>query len=125
MSKLLGIDHVSLLVKNADKSKHFYQSVLGLGLLPRPDLGFPGYWLDLGQGQTLHLLQVARDHLLLDKLPEHGGRDFHLALRVAEIAFFKRRLQDAGVFYNESQSGRKALFFRDPDGNAVELTQPD
>jgi glyoxylase I family protein len=33
----------------------------------------------------------------------------------------KSRLDAAGLTYSLSQSGRRALFVRDPDGNALEL----
>ncbi|WP_243755456.1 VOC family protein [Thiomicrorhabdus sp. 6S3-12] len=119
------MDHISLLVQDADKAATFYQNILGLTVLERPNLGFPGFWLDFGAGQSLHLLQVSREHVLNDRLPEHGGRDFHFALRVRELESFVDKLEQAGIAYTKSRSGRKALFFRDLDGNAIELTQVD
>jgi glyoxylase I family protein len=44
-------------------------------------------------------------------------------LRVKELAPFIERLNDHEIDYTKSKSGRQALFFRDPDGNAIELTQ--
>lgn len=123
MSAVYGMDHISLLVQDADKAVAFYQNILGLAILERPNLGFPGFWLDLGAGQSLHLLQVSREHVLNDRLPEHGGRDFHFALRVRDLACFVDKLEQQGIAYTKSRSGRKALFFRDLDGNAIELTQ--
>jgi len=115
-----GLDHVSLLVSDADRACRFYAEVLGLAVLPRPDLGFPGAWLSLGDGQALHLLELP-DPDPRDGRPEHGGRDRHFALRVRATAPFAERLADAGIAFTRSRSGRDALFFRDPDGNAVEL----
>lgn len=115
-----GLDHVSLLVSDADRASRFYVEVLGLAALPRPDLGFPGAWLSLGGGQALHLLELP-DPDPRDRRPEHGGRDRHFALRVGATASFAERLAEAGIAFTRSRSGRDALFFRDPDGNAVEL----
>ncbi|KTG16566.1 MULTISPECIES: VOC family protein [unclassified Guyparkeria] len=115
-----GIDHVSLLVGDADAACRFYAEVLGLAVLPRPDLGFPGAWLSLGGGQALHLLELP-DPDPRDGRPQHGGRDRHFALRVTATAPFAERLAEAGIAFTRSRSGRDALFFRDPDGNAVEL----
>lgn len=115
-----GIDHVSLLVSDAGEARRFYAEVLGLTELPRPDLGFPGAWLSLGGGQALHLLELP-DPDPQEGRPEHGGRDRHFALRVGATAPFAERLADAGIAFTRSRSGRDALFFRDPDGNAVEL----
>ncbi|MFO7582305.1 VOC family protein [Guyparkeria sp.] len=119
-SNVRGIDHVSLLVADAGRAERFYREVLGLASLTRPDLGFPGAWLDLGGGQALHLLELP-DPDPKDGRPAHGGRDRHFALRVADTAAFTERLEAEGIAFTRSRSGRDALFFRDPDGNAVEL----
>jgi len=52
---------------------------------------------------------------------QHGGRDRHVALAVSDLAQLIERLNQAGVAYTLSSSGRRALFCRDPDGNALEL----
>ena len=115
-----GIDHVSLLVRDAEAACRFYAEVLGLAVLPRPDLGFPGAWLSLGAGQALHLLELPNPDPSEGR-PAHGGRDRHFALRVGATAPFAERLAEADIAFTRSRSGRDALFFRDPDGNAVEL----
>ncbi|WP_024851169.1 VOC family protein [Hydrogenovibrio kuenenii] len=120
MSKCLGFDHVSILVKDADASLKFYQNLLGLDILERPNLGFPGYWLDLQQGQSIHLMELDNPNANVER-PEHGGRDYHFALRVSAIEEFKRKLESMGIAYTASRSGRKALFVRDLDENAFEL----
>jgi len=119
MAKVTGFDHVSILVKNAEISLSFYNEILGLPLLNRPDLGFPGYWLDLQNGQTLHIMQL--DNPYKGVKPKHGGRDYHFALRVDSIAEFVESLEKMNLEYSLSKSGRKALFTRDPDDNALEL----
>ncbi|MBN2606358.1 MAG: VOC family protein [Thiotrichales bacterium] len=125
MSRILGLDHVSILVKDAEASLEFYQNLLDLNVLERPNLGFPGYWLDLSEGQSLHLMQLENPNLGVER-PEHGGRDFHFALRVDDIKVFQKRLEESGVRYTASRSGRRALFVRDDDNNAFELFEvPD
>ena len=118
--ELRGLDHVSLLVGDADAARDFYARLLGLAVLPRPELGFPGAWLSLGAGQALHLLELP-DPDPSEGRPGHGGRDRHFALRVSATAPFAARLAEEGIPFTRSRSGRDALFFRDPDGNAVEL----
>ena len=118
---VLGVDHVSLLVSDTARAERFYREALGLASLPRPDLGFPGAWLSLGSGgQALHLLELP-DPDPRNGRPPHGGRDRHFALRVTSTASFAARLETMHVPFTRSMSGRDALFFRDPDGNAVEL----
>jgi catechol 2,3-dioxygenase-like lactoylglutathione lyase family enzyme len=55
--------------------------------------------------------------------PEHGGRDHHIALIVKDLAKLKARLDAAGIASTQSQSGRRALFCRDPDQNALEFIE--
>ncbi|MGM0553654.1 MAG: VOC family protein [Pseudomonadota bacterium] len=116
---VLGIDHVSLVVADPERAARFYQGILGLQPLERPELGFPGLWYALGRGQTLHLLAVANPDPV--ERGVRGGRDRHLALQMADLAGVLARLEHAGVAIERSQSGRPAAFVRDPDGNTIEL----
>ena len=117
---LLGVDHLSVLVADVAAALPFYQQVLGLVLIERPDLGFPGAWLRLSDGVDVHLLQLPNPDPVADR-PVHGGRDRHIALRVAATAPFAERLTAMGWAFTRSKSGRDAIFFRDVDGNAWEL----
>ena len=112
--------HCSLIVADTERALAFYCGLLGLEQdTSRPDLGYPGAWLRIGGGQ-IHLLELPNPDPVDDR-PAHGGRDRHLALQVNDYPALKARLDRAGVAYTTSRSGRKALFCRDPDGNALEL----
>jgi len=122
MNGSIGLHHVSLVVADTRRALAFYQDVLGLELDPgRPDLGFPGAWLRLGH-QQIHLLELRNPDPIAGR-PEHGGRDRHVALSVDDLSRFARRLQQTGIAFTMSRSGRRALFCRDPDGNAWELIE--
>lgn len=120
MAKVLGFDHVSVLVSDAEQALAFYQTLLNVPLLDRPSLGFPGYWLDLLNGQSLHLMQLPNPYAEASR-PAHGGRDAHFALRVDSINEFESILDQMNIAYTQSRSGRQAVFIRDPDQNAFEL----
>lgn len=120
MAKVIGFDHVSIIVKDAEASLAFYQNLLEVNLMERPNLGFPGYWVDLYAGQSLHIMQLENPNEGTVR-PEHGGRDYHFALRVDSIEDFVQRLDEMNKPYTLSQSGRKALFTRDLDNNSFEL----
>jgi glyoxylase I family protein len=117
---VLGIDHVSVLVSDLARSLHFYHRLLGLSLQERPNLGFDGAWLAVGQTQSIHLLCLPNPdaHRVA---PIHVGRDRHLALGVTTTEVIKQRLIAENIPFTPSQSGRDALFCRDPDGNGIEL----
>ena len=117
-----AIDHCSLIVSNTSEALEFYRVILGLELdESRPDLGYPGAWLKVGNSQ-IHLLEVPNPDSVDDR-PEHGGRDHHVALQVSVLDIIVQRLDEVGITYSMSKSGRKALFCRDSDGNAIELLE--
>jgi glyoxylase I family protein len=114
------LHHVSLIVADTETALTFYRDLLGLQVdQSRPDLDYPGAWLIVGDGQ-IHLLELPNPDPLKGR-PEHGGRDRHIALEITDFEVLKTCLQNAGVSYSLSKSGRQALFCRDPDQNAVEL----
>jgi glyoxylase I family protein len=115
--------HASLLVADLAASRDFYEAIIGLRPLPRPELGFPGAWYDLGNAQ-LHLLRLDNPDPIAGR-PAHGGRDRHIALAVSDWDGLGARLDARAIAYTLSQSGRRALFCRDPDGNTLELAPLD
>jgi glyoxylase I family protein len=150
-----ALHHVSVLVADTERALHFYRDVLGLAVeSSRPDLGYPGAWLQVGDAQ-IHLLELPNPDLVNGRptvppgvLPRqllrallyllhpcsrpgtpahpcasHGGRDRHVALTVADLEPLKAALERSGVSYTTSRSGRRALFCRDPDGNAIEFIE--
>jgi len=122
MTCITGVHHASLLVRDINISLGFYRDLLGLSLdLKRPDLGYPGAWLQAGN-QQIHLMELPNPDPLRGR-PEHGGRDRHIALLVSDVGQISKRLTEAGLPYTLSRSGRKALFCRDPDENVLEFVE--
>ena len=117
-----AVNHVSLLVSDTARALGFYHGLLGIPLdASRPDLGFPGAFLRLGEVQ-IHLLELPAA-AAQGALPAHAGRDRHLALDIADLGAAQAVLAAAGIDYTLSRSGRRALFCRDPDGNGIELVE--
>ncbi len=111
-----------MVVADTARALAFYCDVLGLRVDPtRPDLGYPGAWLDLG-AQQIHLLELPNPDPVSGR-PEHGGRDRHCAFMVRDLDGLRQRLDGARLGYTLSRSGRRALFVRDPDGNALEFIE--
>jgi len=120
---IVGIHHVTFLSSDLAKSRAFYEGVLGLQPdLNRPEMSFEGVWYDVAPHQQIHLMLLNNPEAGLQR-PEHGGRDRHVALTVSDIPQLISCLKDAGVAYTLSQSGRSALFCRDPDQNALEFIE--
>ena len=122
MIHIRRIAHVSLLVSDTDRSLRFYRDLLDLPIdSERPELGFAGAWLNIGD-QAIHLLELPNPDPV-DGRPAHGGRDRHVAFLVGDLEDLKSRLNLVGIPFTESSSGRRALFCRDPDGNALEFIE--
>lgn len=120
--KIHSLLHGSLLVEDLMLARAFYEGVLGLVPSPkRPTMGFDGVWYELGP-QQIHLICLPNPEKGLIR-PEHGGRDRHVAVAVDSVTELARRLDAAGIAYTRSQSGRAALFCRDPDQNALEFVE--
>lgn len=122
MALIAGLHHVSVLVADTERALGFYRDLLGLSVSPdRPPMAYGGAWLMLGP-QQIHLLELPSPDPVSGR-PEHGGRDRHMALGVTDLDALATRLDAAGIPYSLSRSGRRALFCRDPDGNAVEFME--
>lgn len=117
-----SIHHCSVIVQDTNKSVRFYKEILDLEVNhKRPDLGYPGAWLDVGS-QQIHLLEVHNPDEASQR-PRHGGRDRHVALLVESLSTIIEKLDANHCEYSLSKSGRRALFFHDPDGNAIEIIE--
>ena len=122
MFTIKSILHASFIVADTKTALAFYQGVLGLECDPgRPDLGYPGAWLNVGS-QQIHLLELPNPDPVNGR-PQHGGRDRHTAFAVDSIDELVALLEQHKMDYTLSRSGRRALFCRDPDGNALEFIE--
>jgi len=55
-NKFSGIDHHSVIIRDIEKSRHFYADILGLEEdLSRPQMSFDGLWFIVGE-QAIHCL---------------------------------------------------------------------
>lgn len=121
MIKITQFLHTGLIVGDIEKTRAFYEGVLGLTPSDkRPALSFDGVWYNIGLNQ-IHLMVVPDPYAESIK-PAHGGRDIHIALAVESLETVKTALEQANVPYTTSMSGRAAVFCRDPDGNALEFS---
>ena len=126
MVKISRLLHSTILVADLSQSIEFYEGLLGLEAdTARPDLGYPGKWYSLGK-QQIHLMQLNNpdkndNHQLVR--PEHVGRDRHIAVEVDSVENLAKLLESKNIFFTMSQSGRRALFCRDPDDNGLEFVE--
>ena len=114
-----GFHHVSLEVANVMIAEAFYVSVLGAEPMKRPDLGFVGAWLRIGDS-ILHLIQGERAGA--DSVPKSRGD--HLAFAIDDINAAERWLAEKQIVYlrkTQRTTEIEQIFFVDPDGHTIEL----
>lgn len=120
---MIEIHHVTLLTQNLARARQFYENILGLRVnAERPKMDFDGVWYHIGANQQLHLMALPDPEAGVVR-PSHGGRDRHVALSVRDLSWLVGQLDNAGISYTRSRSGRAALFCRDPDQNALEFVE--
>lgn len=125
------LNHYLLVAKNLEKTKKFYQKVLGLKVAERPDFGFPGYWLEANGDICVHLASQApnriRDQFLLKKHPKGlkgSGTVDHIAFLAKEPEEVRKRIQKNRVkMHYRSFPDAKLfqIFLKDPDDVTIEL----
>lgn len=114
--------HTAILVSDKERSEAFFDGLLQLPKVPRP-FNYAGTWYQLGEMQ-FHLIE---DPDLVVKLQNTDkiGRNPHIAFGVKDLNVVRSQLDTQNYPYQMSQSGRKALFVQDPDGNVIEITQEE
>lgn len=110
------IDHVSVLVTDLARSRHFYRDVLGLKEIAKPKtFDFKVLWFDLGN-QQLHLLQKPHPDTRSPR---------HFALRVGNVEAARGHFRGRGIEIQETTAipNCDRFFISDPDGNRIEIIQ--
>lgn len=128
-AQILHLDHFAIRTTRMQETIAFYCDVLGLEAGPRPHLPVEGVWLYSGVTAIVHLVELpaAADagHRDDSAGPPVSARHVdHVALRAIGYERMRERLRQAGVKVREStvpSLNLRQLFFRDPNGIAIEL----
>jgi len=125
-----GVLETALYVDALAPARRFYEHVLGLSPAMQ-DERMAAYPIG---GRSMLLLfrraSAAEGRGPDGDIPDHEGRGrLHLALAIPweRLADWEHRLSERGVAIESTQAwpcGGKSLFFRDPDGNLLELATP-
>lgn len=118
------IQHIGLLVEDTAVARRFYLDVLCMvddHDKRNPELPFAGTFVRAGSSQ-IHLMELPSLNPKEGR-PEHGGRDTHAAITVESLGPLIASLERHGIKYTFSKSGRRAVFLRDLDMNALEFIE--
>ncbi len=141
----VNLDHVNLVVRDITVAKRFYSEVVGLVVSEEFDieedslsegLGVPDarlhviFWAVPGTDTRIEMVQYARSADSTIQSPNANAPGFgHLALRVDDIWAVHRTLVARGARFLSRPvtvgGGTQFCFFHDPEGNIIELIQPE
>lgn len=123
---LKSVHHIAIIASDYQKSKTFYTDILGLEIIKetfREERN--SYKLDLAlNGQYIIELFSFPEYVARPSYPEALGLR-HLAFEVCDIDETKQELLSKGIHTEairiDEITGKKFLFFQDPDGLPLEL----
>ena len=124
--ELEGIDHVAVGVRDIERSAKWYTEVLGFERLHEGSWnGIPTF---VGKGNTGLALFPANSNEKSAPSNHRGLRMLHLAIRANRKNFLvaQRELGERGIkFEFQDHEISHSIYFRDPDGHALEITTYD
>jgi len=128
---LLRLEHYLVLSDDIDGTRDFYCDVLGMREGFRPKLGFPGYWLYVGDVPSIHIAEwesyavwTKEVGIPVSSRAKSTGAVDHIAFNASGFDEVRARLQARGLKINENlldEIGLRQLFIYDPNGVPIEL----
>lgn len=125
-----SLDHVTLVVRDLERSRRFYVETLGMLDVPRPGFSFAGSWFQAGSTQIHLIRQHEESGPAGIHVPDHlaSSRTHHFAFLVDDASSAAECIQSSGYKVvsgpKSRPDGAVQLFVEDPDGHVVELCQP-
>ena len=117
-----SVHHVSFAVSDLERSRRFYEEVLGLQPIPRPDMGLPGIWYGAGNAEV-HLIvtpegaDVGRRPGSINPLANHN------AFAIDDYGKTLDFLESKGIRVLETRPDVGQMWIQDPDDNVIELIE--
>lgn len=126
MKPIQRIVETAVYADDLDRAERFYRDVLGLSFLGKEEGRH--VFFQVGDSDVL-LVFLAQATLKGDRLPAHGAYGpGHFAMGIAreDLEAWRDWLRDLVVIEHEETwpHGGHSLYFRDPEGNSVELITP-
>ncbi|MES9993847.1 MAG: VOC family protein [Candidatus Thiodiazotropha sp.] len=125
MMKLDRIDHIVLTVKNMERTVEFYESVLGM---TKETFAQGRVALRFGK-QKINLHEFKKEHEPKAYMPTPGSEDLcfitHTELEEAMVHVKAKGVEiiQGPIRRTGAMGAMLSFYFRDPDGNLIEVSQ--
>ena len=119
----MDVHHISFAVSDLERSRRFYQEILGLKEIPRPDFGVPGAWYRAG-GSEVHLIEAPAGADLGTRPGSINPLANHQAFSIEDYGKALDFLRSRDIEVLETRPDLGQMWIRDPDGNVIELIGP-
>jgi catechol 2,3-dioxygenase-like lactoylglutathione lyase family enzyme len=126
--KITGIEHISINIRDIQKSRDFYTQIMGFNYLEMVDCGdFDIHYYSIPGGARLELF----DYRGISKDPSRDESEVglrHLAFLVEDVAAHEKLLREAGVEITLSTCDlpnlrARVCLFVDPNGMTLEFCE--
>ena len=118
------INHIAFSVLQLERSRIFYQEIIGLDTIPEPFHDNRHVWFSVSENAHLHLIQNPPPI-------EVPSKNTHLCFSVPDIKSFVSKLQQRKIHYEDwpgkpsaittRTDGIHQVYLQDPDGYWVEI----
>lgn len=113
---IAGINHITLAVKDIEKSFAFYKMILGFKPLVKWDKG--AYFL-AGEGDNSLWFCLNADE---NRVPNSCYTHYAFSVSGGDFDLVVARIKNAGIsLFKENTSPGDSLYFLDPDGHKLEI----
>jgi catechol 2,3-dioxygenase-like lactoylglutathione lyase family enzyme len=116
------LDHYSVRTADVERTRAFYQDVVGLKDGPRPDFPFPGAWLYAGEHAVVHIIGIKEERAR--DLSEDTGSLDHVAFAASDLPAMRQHLAAQKIAFRERKIPGldiTQLFVVDPNGVTIEI----
>ncbi len=122
--RIRRVGHLVLRVKEIERSKRFFQEVLGFPVVAENERGMVFFSTDVKDNHHMLALVQAKEGATMPT-PDHVGMQ-HLSFELgnfAELQEAYRLFKEKGVkiHYTTFHGVAKSIYFNDPDGNLFEV----
>jgi len=128
---LTKIEHYLVLTDDIDATRDFYVQALGMQPGFRPDLGFPGHWVYIGNTPVIHIAEwqtytvhSKRKGVEVTERASATGPVDHIAFAAEDYDAVLAQLRQQGVAVRINDNPGnivRQLFLYDPNGVKIEI----